>query len=83
MESPLVKALIEQGRKVYYPKAKLWPNGLGFDYRGWAWGFDERPETSQIKRWVCTKTRNGKTVLGRGANPFDAYAHAVPLKEQG
>lgn len=82
MDTPTLRQLIRHEMIRYYPQAKLWPNGLGFDYRGWTWGYDETQGVSEIKRWICHKTVKGRRVLGRGANPFDAYAHAVPLKGQ-
>lgn len=74
METDILKTYIEAKRREYYPKARPWPNGLGFEHRGWSWSYSE-----QDHKWYVTKTHNGRTVRGAGENPFDAYAHAKPV----
>lgn len=72
MDTQTLKALIEANRLEYYPKAKPWPNGLGFDHRNWTFGYDE-----QRHKWVAwNEDPNGQRRRGYGDNPFDAYAHA-------
>jgi len=76
METSLVRALVAAKMREYYPNATLWPNGLGFDTRGWSFSYSE-----QDHKWHVSKTRKGIRVHGVGENPFDAYAHARPVRE--
>jgi hypothetical protein len=76
METNTLRLLVASKMREYYPNAKLWPNGLGFDTRGWQFTFREAEG-----KWYASKRVKGILALGKGENPFDAYAHAKPVKE--
>lgn len=76
METEVLKAYVAAKMREYYPKGKLWPNGLGFEYRGWSFSYGEREQ-----RWFASKEQKGRVARGQGDNPFDAYAHARPVQE--
>jgi len=77
VDTALLRQMIRHALLAYYPKATLWPNGLGFEVRGWTFSYDEARE-----QWVARKTRRGKTVLGYGKTAHEAYVNAVPVKEE-
>lgn len=49
----------------------IWPNGLGFSYRGWEYSFGN----GVAQNWAA---RRGDKV-GRGATPDEAKANARPV----
>lgn len=51
-----------------WPPARVWPNGLGFDRRGWSYKFDERTEEWQA-------AREGY-IVGSGPTPAAARLYA-------
>mgnify|MGYP001195747218 CR=1 FL=1 len=64
METATLRQLIRHAMLEYYPKATLWPNGLGFDYRGWTWSYSEANA-----RWYVSKTVRGKGELRVSYHP--------------
>lgn len=82
METEILKAYIEAKRREYYPKAKPWPNGLGFDHRRWEYTYVEARGKWQALYRPQGYGKGQHTKLGYGENPFDAYAHAKPVKEE-
>jgi hypothetical protein len=51
---------------------KLWPNGIGFDRRGWQFTYSER-----TNRWTASRPQGGyATTYGEGPTPETAQAHA-------
>lgn len=76
METTALRELVETARRTYYPNARPWPNGLGFEVQGWSFSYGEREQA-----WFCSKERRGRKVRGQGKTPFDAYVNATPVKE--
>jgi len=60
----------------FSPKT-IWPNGLGFSWRGWEYTCRGRDH------WTATRDDHlsGKVLLGRGETPTDAKANAYSWAE--
>jgi hypothetical protein len=67
METEALKALVRNTASL--EKGSVWPNGLGFDRRGWEFTFDETK-----RQWHALNRRSDKS--GYGDTPADALATA-------
>lgn len=52
----------------------VWPNGLGFDWRGWEYTISE-PDGA----WCALRRAGDTSRHGKGATPHAAKANAQPL----
>jgi hypothetical protein len=58
------------------PSAKsIWPNGLGFTFRGWEYSYGNAGGACWVAR---RETKAGANMIGRGETPVDAKANAYP-----
>lgn len=55
---------------------KLWPNGLGFDRRGWAYYYVERTARWTARYDAAWNRPGGSAHWGWGDSPESAIAHA-------
>lgn len=55
-------------------KAKIWPNGIGFNYYGWEYCYSE-----QGNLWYATNKTRDPRRSGKGATPQEAKTNARPV----